>query len=62
MIPVFDLHADISEVLKREYNGEFSVLKKNWIPLMKQGGLAYSAAASFFAGKESRQDMAETVK
>ncbi len=62
MIPVFDLHADISEVLKREYNGEFSVLKKNWMPLMKQGGLAYSAAASFFAGKESWQEMAETVK
>lgn len=62
MIPVFDLHADISEVMKREYNGSFSALEKNWMPLMKQGGIAYSSAASFFAGSESWEEMMKTVE
>lgn len=62
MIPVFDLHADLSEVMKREYNGTYSVLKQNWFARLKQGGIAVSSAASFFAGSESWEEMVSTVK
>ncbi len=61
MIRVFDLHADLGEALKGRFDGRTSVLKEEWIPRMKQGGVGISAAASFFAGTESWADMMNEV-
>lgn len=62
MIPVFDLHADLAEAIRPSFTGSGSVLKKDWMPLMKQGGIAWSAAASFFDGSQNWEEMQECVR
>ena len=61
MIRVFDLHADLGEALKGHYDGKHSVLAESWIPKMKEGGVGISAAAGFFCGRESWQDMMDEM-
>lgn len=62
MIRVFDLHADLAEAIRPEYDSSSSALAERWIPLMNDGGIGWSAAASFFSGKESWEDMQACVR
>ena len=57
---IFDLHADLAIAI-RQYPNETAVLKNHWDKRLEKGEIMYSAAASFFAGKESWQDMMDTV-
>jgi membrane dipeptidase len=60
---VFDLHADIACAIEDDAaNGEKTVLRDHWKKRFSDGELTWSAAASFFAGKESWEDMVRTVK
>lgn len=56
---IFDLHADISEVLKRDT--EKGCLLKKWDEKWREGEILYTAAASFFAGPETWDEMVHTV-
>ena len=52
---IFDLHADLAIAI-RQYPNETAVLKNHWDKRLEKGEIMYSAAASFFAGRESWQE------
>lgn len=59
---IFDLHADLAIALKKPYDsGERNIFGKYWEDRFEEGGITYTAAASFFAGSETWQEMADTV-
>ena len=62
MIQVFDLHADLAEAIRPDYSESASALKEKWFPLMNQGGIGWTAAASFFSGSQTWQQMQECVR
>ncbi len=57
---IFDLHADLALAIRR-YPHETAVLKNHWETYLHQGEIQLSAAASFFKGDETWQDMMDTV-
>lgn len=60
---IFDLHADISCAIEDHYaKGETATLAKYWKDRWTTGEMTWSAAASFFHGEESWEDMQQTVK
>lgn len=58
---IFDLHADIACAINK-FDNKDDCLKNNWSNKLKEGELYYTCAASFFDGKESWQDMVNTVE
>lgn len=60
---VLDLHADLGmDVLEKHHSGEDNVLTNHHIDKLKKGEVMYSAAACFFSGEQSWQDMQEMVE
>ena len=60
---IFDLHADLAEAIRPAYkNGKRSVLRSDWHSRFAKGEIAWTSAASFFAGSESWEDMKECVR
>ncbi|MEE1410577.1 MAG: membrane dipeptidase [Bulleidia sp.] len=59
---IFDLHADVSEIMKMYPENETAVLKKDWVSKWNKGEILYTSAASFFAGDESWETMVKTVE
>lgn len=57
---MFDLHADIACAINK-YDKKDNCLKDNWSNKLKEGELYYTCAASFFDGRQSWQDMVDTV-
>ncbi len=60
---IFDLHADLGIAIApwHEKGGEDS-LRQEWMPLMAEGGIRWTAAASFFRGVEDWDFMVKTVE
>ena len=60
---IFDLHADLACAI-RPYSaqGEHAVLKNHWADKFEAGEIGVTAAASFFAGRETWEEMQETVR
>ena len=59
---IFDLHADVSEIMKLYSEEEKAVLQKDWVAKWNKGEILYTSAASFFAGEESWETMQKTVE
>ena len=60
---IFDLHADLAEAIRPAYKeGRRSVLRNDWHGRFKEGEIGWTSAASFFAGRESWEEMQETVR
>ncbi|MBR3363265.1 MAG: membrane dipeptidase [Solobacterium sp.] len=60
---IFDLHADLAEAIRPAYkDGKRSVLRNDWHGRFKKGEIGWTSAASFFAGRESWEEMQETVR
>lgn len=57
---IFDLHADIACAINA-YENKDNCLKDNWANKLKQGGLYYTCAASFFDGRQDWKTMMDTV-
>ena len=60
---IFDLHADLAMTIKAYRDrGQTAVLRNVWHDRMIAGELYYTAAASFFRGSESWEDMMAVVQ
>ena len=57
---IFDLHADLACAIA-PHKEESAVLRNYWAKDFAKGEIGYSAAASFFTGHESWDDMVNTV-
>lgn len=57
---IFDLHADLACAIE-PYENETAVLRNHWAKDFEEGQIGYTAAASFFAGDESWEEMVHTV-
>ena len=57
---IFDLHADLACAIE-PYENETAVLRNRWAKDFEAGQIGYTAAASFFAGDESWEEMVHTV-
>ena len=57
---IFDLHADLACAFE-QHKSETAVLRNHWAKDFEQGQIGYTAAASFFAGDESCEEMVNTV-
>lgn len=59
---IFDLHADLAEAIKSGYEqGRTNVLRDDWSNRLTEGEITWTAAASFFAGDESWEEMVKVV-
>ena len=60
---IFDLHADLAMAVSKYHEaGENSALKDHWQDKFTEGGITWTAAASFFSGEEDWDTMMKTVK
>lgn len=59
---ILDLHADLGmDILKKHQEGETDVLKNRHLDKLKSGEVMYTAAACFFEGSQSWEEMQEMV-